>query len=260
MRFNAFLLDFEGDRAATIADLLEVHEKHAEMYRPNGHKNLYVIDTDVVEDRFFWLSSEYDDAVCFRDYVVDSDTGEKQPNPRSQNQVEPRQQFFACYDNQRQRLFISDIQTRRVIQRFLTDTTQKNYQIRNIYTSVDDFCSRIKTIKGFKFTQVNNLFAQQNELFQAVASYGGLDLPNKLQMRVSYGDTPVHQGRVLIDKLKRKKEEFEHIIVIGADDSGVEQTFDFSSIIEKIEIDVHRDETEYYDSQEVKQMLLSKLR
>lgn len=260
MRFSTFLLDYEGARAATLEDLIEVHEKHSEMYRPDGQKNLYVIDTDIVDNRFFWLACEYDDAIRFRDYVIDAETGEKQPNPRSQNQVEPRQQFFACYDNERQRLFLSAINARSIFRRFLSDTTQRNYQTRNIYTSVDDFCSRIKTIKGFRFTQVNNLFARQNDIFQAVTAYSGLDVPNRLQMKVSFGDTPVHQGRELIDKLRRDKEEFEQIIVIGADDSGVEQTFDFSSIIEKIEIDVHKDETEHYDPQEVKQLLLSKLR
>ena len=260
MRFNTFLLDYEGTRSATLEDLKDAHEKHGEMYRPDGHKNLYVIETEIIEDRFFWLSCEYDDALSFREYVIDADTGEKQPNPRSQKQVEPRQQFFACYEDQRQRLFISTQAARSILQRFLTDITQKNYQTRYIYTSVDEFCSRIKTIKGFKFTQVNNLFARQNEIFQAVTAYSGLDVPNKLQMKVSFGDTPVHQGREFVDKLKRNKEEFEHIIVIGADDSGVEQTFDFSSIIEKIEIDIHKDETEHYDPQDVKQLLLSKLR
>lgn len=53
---------------------------------------------DIIENRFFWMSCEYDDAVRFRDYVIDKGTGERMPNPRSKDQVEPRQQFFACYD------------------------------------------------------------------------------------------------------------------------------------------------------------------
>lgn len=48
-----------------------------------------------IENRFFWMSCEYDDAVRFRDYVIDKGTGERMPNPRSKDQVEPRQQFFA---------------------------------------------------------------------------------------------------------------------------------------------------------------------
>ena len=260
MRFNTLLLDYEGVRPATIEDLIFVHEKHSGIYQPDGQKNLYVIETEIIDNRFFWLSCEYDDAVKFRDYVIDSDTGEKQPNPRSQNQVEPRQQYFACYDNDRKRLFISSLTVRSAFRRFLIDTTQRVYDIRNIYTSLDEFCSHIKAIKGFSFTQVDNMFARENDIFKVITDYGGLDIPNKLQLKVSYGDTPIHQGRALIDKLHRDKDAFEHVVLIGTDENGLEQTFDFSSVIERIEIDVRKDTTEHYDAQEVKALLLAKLR
>ena len=260
MRFSSFLLDYEGVRPAAIEDLIDVHEKHSDIYHPDGQKNLFVSETEIIEKRFFWLSWDYDDAVRFKDYVIDSSTGEKQPNPRSQNQVEPRLQFFAMYDSQRQRLFLSSATIKNTFRRFLVDSSQKEFQIRNIYTSLDDFCARIKTIKGYTFQQVNNLFSQENDIFKVVRDYGGLDAPDKVQLRVSYGNVPVREGRALIDRLHRDKEAFEHIIVIGADDSGIEQTFDFSSIIERIEIDALKDATEHYDPREVKSLLLAKLR
>ena len=260
MKFSTLLLDYEGTRAATITDLRFIHENHTSIYRPDNQKYLYVISTEVIDDRFFWLACEYDDAIRFTDYVVDSATGEIQPNPRTQNQVEPRQQYFACYDNKRERLFISPLAAKTAFRNFLSDASQKEYQIRNIYTSVDDFCSHIKTIKGFHFTQVDNMFSRENDIFKAVSDYGGLDIPNKLQLKVSYGETPVHLGRALIDKLHHHRDEYEQIIVIGANDEGIEQTFDFSSVIERIEIDARKDATEHYDPQEVKVALLAKLR
>jgi hypothetical protein len=39
------------------------------------------------------MSCEYDDAARFRDYVVNQETGEKEPNPRRKSQVEPRLHF-----------------------------------------------------------------------------------------------------------------------------------------------------------------------
>lgn len=261
MKFSAFLLEFEGLRLATIEDLISVHEKHSEIYQPEGQKNLFVVETEIIDNRFFWLSWDYDDAVRFRDYVVDSETGERQPNPRSQNQVEPRQQFFALYDNQRQRLFLSSASSiKNTFRRFLVDSAQKEFRIQNIYTSLDDFCARIKTIRGFTFKQVNNMFSRENDIFKVVTDYGGLDVPEHLQLKVSYGDVPVREGRALIDRLHRDKEAFEHVIVTGADDSGIEQTFDFSSIIERIEVDARKDATEHYNPYEVKSLLLAKLR
>ena len=83
MKFNAMLLDYEGIRAATIEDLKAVHEKHSEIYWPEGQKNLYVVETEIIDNRFFWLACEYEDAARFRDYVIDTDTGERQQNPRT---------------------------------------------------------------------------------------------------------------------------------------------------------------------------------
>ncbi len=260
MRFSTLLLDIDGVRAAELEDLIDIHNKHGEIYQPDRQKYLYVITTEIIENRFFWLSCEYDDAIRFTDYVIDSDTGEKQPNPRSQNQVEPRQQFFACYDNQHHRLFISSLNARNALIGFLTYTSQKEYTVRNIYSSVDDFCTRIKTIRGYKFIQVDNMFSRENDIFNSINDYSGLDYPNRLQLKVAFGDIPVREGRFLIDKLHRDLSAFEQVIVIGADDSGIEQTFDFTSIIERIDIDAHKDATEHYDPQEVKALLLAKLR
>lgn len=146
MKFNAMLLDYEGIRPATIEDLRAVHEKHSEIYCPEGQKNLYVIETEIIDNRFFWLACEYEDTEKFRDYVIDLETGEKQQNPRTQKQIEPRQQFFACYDDQRKRLFISSLNVKAIFKRILDETAQKDFHLRNIYASVDDFCARVKTI------------------------------------------------------------------------------------------------------------------
>ena len=263
MRFGAFLLHVDGIRDATIEDLIDVHNKHnigSKVFQPDGQKFLYVIETEIIDNRFFWFSCEYDDALSFREYVVDSQTGERQPNPRGKTQVEPRKQLFACYDADRKHLYISDISKRNTVKHFLGHIVQKEFQIQNIYASVDEFCNRIKTIRGYKFTQVDNFFSRENDIFKAVIDYGQLDIPKKLQLHVSYGDVPVREGRTLIDKIHRNKNDFEHVIIIGADDDGIEQTFDFSSVIERIDIDPSKDENQHYDPFEVKHLLLSQLR
>ena len=263
MRFGAFLLHVEGTRDATIEDLIEVHNLHSlgsNIFKPEGQKFLYVIETKIIDNRFFWFSCEYDDAASFREYVVDSETGERQPNPREKKQVEPRKQLFACFDANRKRLYISDFNKKNTLRNFLSHTVQKEFYIQNIYSSVDEFCDRIKTIKGYKFTQVDNLFSRQNDIFKAVIDYGLLDVPKELQLHVSYGDVPVHSGRALIDRLHQDKDKFEHVIIIGADDDGIEQTFDFSSVIERIDIKPTRDENEHYDPSEVESLLLARLR
>ncbi|WP_294855267.1 hypothetical protein [Oscillibacter sp.] len=262
MKFSNFLLRVDGIRDASLNDCKEIVEKGLKIYSPEGQKYLYVVDTEIVEGRFFWMSCEYDDAERFRDYVVNQETGEKEANPRRKSQVEPRLQFFACFDTQNNFLYLNDFNRRSFLQQYLSDTIQKDFSIKNIYASVDEFCDRVKSIRGFTYTQVDNIYARNSDIFQQVGDMWGLDLPSKVQIKISYGDIPVHRGRTLIDRLHRykNKSEIEDVIVIGCDDTDVEQTFDFSSLLKHIPIQPCKDANEHYDPDEVKSLLLDKLR
>jgi hypothetical protein len=260
MRFNNFLLRVDGIRDASIADCAEVVKKGLKTYNPEGQKYLYVIETEIIEERFFWMSCDYDDAARFRDYVVNQDTGEKEPNPRRKSQVEPRLQFFACFDTQDHFLYLNDLNRRSFLQQYLSDTVQKEFSINNVYASVEEFCSCVKSIRGFTYTQVDNLYARSGEIFQQVGDMWGLDLPSRVQLKISYGDIPVHKGKALIDRFSCHKNEFENVVIIGCDDAGVEQTFDFSSVLKHIQIQPNKDDNEHYDPNEVKTLLLDNLR
>ncbi|MCD8017216.1 MAG: hypothetical protein LUE97_05360 [Oscillospiraceae bacterium] len=260
MKFGTFLLRVDGVREASLEDFKQVCEKGVSTFCPDGQKYLYVVETEMIEDRFFWLACDYDDAASFRDYVVNQSTGKKEPNPRNKSQVEPRKQFFACYDTEKHFLYINDLNRRNTLTSYMSDSIRKKFVINNVYASVDEFCERIKSIRGFKYTQVDNLFSRGGDIFQQVSNIWGLDAPEKIQLKISYGDVPVHQGRALLDWFHRDKDQFEDIIVIGCDDAGVEHTFDFSSIIKRIEIYPTKDENEHYEPADVRTLLLAELR
>ena len=260
MKFGTFLLRVDGVREAEIEDFRFVKEVSQRIYAPDTQKFLYEVDNEIIDNRFYWMSCDYDDAAKFRDYVVNNKTGAREPNPRSKSQIEPRQQFFACYDTEKHSLYVSDLSKRNFLQSYLTNSAQRDFQINNVYTSVEEFCSRIKSIRGFKFTQVNNLFSRSGEVFNQVGDMWGLDAPNSIQLKVSYGDIPVREGRALVDRFHRDRAQFENVVIIGCDDDGIEQTFDFSSVIKRIQIKPCKDENEHYNPQEVKDMLLQELR
>ena len=139
----------------------------------------------------------------------------------------------------------------------LTDTNQTMISGGHDY----DFCKNIKAIRGFQYTQVDNVFSRGGTLFSQVGNIWGQDLPSKVQLKISYGDIPVHGGgRALIDRVYRHREEFEDVIVIGCDDCGIEQTFDFSSVLKHLVIQPTKDENEHFNPTEVRDLLLSNLR
>ena len=187
-------------------------------------------------------------------------TGEKEVNPRSKSQIEPRKQFFACYDTKTCLLYLTDMTRKATLTAYLSDTIQKQFLIKNVYASVDEFCARVRAIRGFRFTQIDNVFGRASDIFQQIGNIFGLDLPEKVQLKVGYGDIPVHEGRCIVDRFQKKRDEFQDVVIIGVDDEGVEQTFDFSSIIKHIEIHPVKDENEQYDPVEVRELLLAELR
>ena len=261
MTFCNFLLRVDGVREASLEDFQAVIKKGNRTYRPERHKYLYSIEMEIADNRFFWMSCDYDDAVKFRDYVINSETGEREPNPRSKVQIEPRQQFFACYDCMEHYLYMNDLNRRTFLERYLSYTLQKEFRINNVYGSVDEFCDRIKAIRGFQYTQVDDMFGQGSDLFVQIGNIWGQDLPKKIQLKIAYGDVPIHKGgRQIVDLFSHHKEEFENVIVIGCDDAGVEQTFDFSSLLKHIIVHPTKDENEHFDSYEVRRLLLEKLR
>lgn len=260
MKFCNFLLRVDGIREASLEDFKRVVEIGPKIYQPDNQKFLYKVENEIIDNRFYWMSCEHDDTSAFKDYVINQDTENMEPNPRTRNQIEPRQQFFACYDTYKHMLFVNDINKRSFLKKYLNDALQKEFSINNIYASVNDFCDQIKTIKGFKFLQVDNLFARSNDIFRQITNMFGLDAPSELQIKISYGNIPVHESRKLLDRFSKEKNDFENIIVIGCDDEGVEKTFDFSSIIKRIEIKINKDVSGQYDANEVKYLLLSEIR
>ena len=244
--------------------ILKYYKYKDEKFDTRGPYRLQPLATtsmEIIDDRYFWMSCDYDDAVRFRDYVINKETGEKEPNPRSKEQIEPRQQFFACYDCDTHLLYLNDLNRRKFLQQYLSETLQKEFQINNIYTSVDEFCNKIKTIRGFQYTQVDNLFSRGGDLFARIGNMWGQDLPSKIQLKIAYGDIPVHGGgRQIIDIFSRHRNEFDTVVVIGWDDDGVEHTFDFSSVLKHISISPSKDENEHFDPTEVRALLLHELR
>lgn len=260
MKFGVFLLRVDRERDASLEDLIRVHEIGRKIFQPEGQKNLYVIETNIIDNRFFWLACDYDDATSFREYVIDQDTGEKEENPRRRSQVEPRKQFFACYDTVAKLLYIYDLTRRNTLANYMQDAIQKDFLINNVYASVEEFCERIKTIRGFQYTQVRNLFSLDEDIFSQAGDLWGLDAPEKLKIKVTYGDVPVREGNKLFDWFRRNKDHFEDVIIIGCDDQQMEQTFDFSSVIKRVEISPVKDQNGRYDPTEVKDLLLAQLR
>jgi len=80
-------------------------------------------------------------------------------------------------------------------------------------------------------------------------------------MQVEYTDTLIGKVKNGMQELKQKRDQglFTDIIVIGEDDFGIEQSFDFRSVIKNIEINVNKNEDDRYNDKEVEDRFFEKI-
>lgn len=259
MKFSSFRVIVQSVRDANLDDFKAVAEKGKTFDHPYNQKYLYTITKEIVDNRFFWMACEYDNAVSFRPYLVDAGTGEKTPNLRSKSQIEPRQQLFVCYDTKECLLYLSDMTKRAFLTRYFFESTQLSFKIKNVYSSLEEFCNHIKVLRSARFTQRDNLYNRNNSIFKQISGALALDVPEKLQLKVGLGDIPVQGGMGFINTLKANRSSFEDIVIVGVGDDDIEKTFDFSTVIKHIELHPQKDENEHFDPDEVKYLLLNEL-
>lgn len=261
MKFKNFQLIIGGSEP-TKSDIKKIEQTGLSIVKDYG-KDWYAITKEFINDRFLWVYCEYDNATIYKDNVLNGDNDKNEVNPRTKSQVELRKQLFFCYDTKIKLLYINNIEKRGFIEHYFSDTLQKNVLIKNIYKSLDDFQNSVKTIKSLRFVQERNFMnLAPGTIFQKQANIYGLNAPQKITMQVDYGNTPIEQAKNALQNFSkwRQSGQFESIILVGSDDSEVEQSFDFSSIIQAIKIDTEKNSNGSYDKDEVKRIFLNEIR
>jgi hypothetical protein len=86
-------------------------------------------------------------------------------------------------------------------------------------------------------------------------------MPNRSKVKLDYGDTPIGAIRDAMRnwKVKREAGEFEDIVVVGKDDRGVEEVFNFQTVISSVEANVIKDDNGRFDPEAVKASLINQL-
>lgn len=260
MTFKTFQLIINNNFPHKL-DISNIISLGPKIYRHKVY--LYKVSNYMLEDRFWFMSCSYDNAMAYNNTVWNETEKMEEENPRKKPQIECRKQLFVCYDCKTYLLYMSDMSQRGFLKKYLLESLNQSIQIKNIFKSIEDFESSVKDITKSKFIQSRNLMnTTPGSIFERVANIYGLDAPEKISITVECGNTPISKVKKQLRHLKNKKDlgEFDSIIFIGEDDQGIEQSFDFSSMIQSLPINVEKDENEHYDSETVKKLLVEKIR
>lgn len=259
MKLNSMIL-YINDHFPVLEDFKNLLEKGNSGFWKGSY--LYVAEHELIADRYYWLYLQYDNANLYAPHVVDIADDAVKNNPRPKNQVEMRNQLFVCYDLQKNCLYVSDYQKKGAITHYIGETLQCDAKTKCVFSSVDEFLGRVTTLKSISFTQKNNLFTQpENSIFRKVPNIYGLNLPSRSKVKLDYGDTPIGTIRDAMRdwKVKRDAGEFEDIVVVGVDDRGIEEIFNFQTAISSIELNVIKDDNGRFDPESVKMVLIRQL-
>ena len=259
MKLNSMIL-YIDDRFPELEDFRDLQKKGNSRFWKGDY--LYVVEQEMVGDHFYWLYLQYDNANLYAPHVVDTADDAVKDNPRPKNQVEMRNQLFACYDLKGGNLYVSDYRKKGAITYFMEDTLQKHVDAKYILSSIDEFLCRVKTLKSVSFTQKDNLYNMpENSSFRKVPNIYGLDLPRRSKVKLDYGDTPIGTIRDAMRdwKIKREAGEFEDVVVVGVDDRGIEEIFNFQTTISSLELNVIKDDNGRFEPEAVKAAVINQL-
>lgn len=259
MKLNAMML-YIDDRFPEIGDLAKMLEMGKSRFWKGDY--LYVVDQMLIAERYYWLYLQYDNAHVYAPHVVDIMDDAVKENPRPKNQVEMRNQLFACYDLQDRILYISDYQKKTAVTYYIAETLQCDVKAKYVFSSVDEFLSRVTVLKTVSFTQKRNLFNMpEDSILRKVSSIYGLDLPRKSKVKLDYGDTLIGNIRDAMRdwKIRREAGEFEDVVVVGVDDRGIEAVFNFQTAISSVELNVIRDDNGRFEPDAVRAALVNQL-
>lgn len=247
-----------GTEFPNIVDMRVIQESG--IVRHEYNDEIYLIRKEVIKDRFLWLYCEFDNSYLYGERVYDRTEDVYFDNTRDRNHIELRKQLFALYDVRSGMLYINDYNKRGFLKDYLGKVLDRGViTIKNIYSSVEEFQASVKFLKKVKFVRERDLMSMLDPdvIFEKKGNIFGLDLPDKYMLQLEY-NTPIEKAKNAIRQLseKRNKGYFKEIILVGENDEGIEENFNFSTLIQNIEVAVRKNENERYDEEEVKQLLI----
>lgn len=225
---------------------------------------LYSIEKEMIERQYLWLYCQYENSRLYSDTVYDKTKEEEVKNPRNRAQIELRKQLFIIIDIEREYVYMNDMNKRLFLKAYIKDSIQKDVIIKNIYSSLNDFQESVKYLKSVSFIQSKNVMnlLEPDSIFLKQSNALGLDMPEKIKMKIEYDNNIIGNIKEGLQNLKQKREagNFEEIILVGIDDHGIEESFNFSSVIKSIIIYPIKDEDARYNPDNVKMLFINEVK
>ncbi len=222
----------------------------------------HIIRRSIIDKRFYWFYSSYGKGMPRPDNILDTKSGQSINNPRKTQQVEPTRQLFAIYDDVSKLFYISQLKQKKFLAEFLSEISNSNVIIKNIYKDIDNFAKITKKFNKIEFTKTRTGSSKEEDIFTPNTDILGFNERAKFKIKVQY-EIPIVDGiKKRISTLNKHKKEgnIENLIIKGEDEKGFEAVFNADSFTSKISISLNKDKQHLFPPEEVKGKIIAELK
>ncbi|QKF82938.1 hypothetical protein [Halarcobacter ebronensis] len=218
--------------------------------------NVYYEVIIELDSSYIWFSFDFGKTSPRDEKLTNILTGEKRDNEREPVEAELIQQFFCLYIYSTKSFFISNLKKKNVFQAVLKSKLNKNFCLKTIYKTQEEFINIINSIQKISFTHLTNIFSHDSKKRQALIDLTGTDAPENFTIEATYEKSKI-LGFVL--DLLNSKDSYKDLVITGLDESNFEVVFNNDTFNKKIEVKAIKNENGKYCSNQIKEGLLKEI-
>ena len=251
-----------GDANFTLQDFSSIASEYNEELE-EGDQNRIIKKELFNDDRFISFYFEEGNINPRPDRVHNIKTHNEENNPRTPDQIERNSQSFFLIDIKDQKIFISDFRKKKILEKWLSEKTQKQVLIRNIIDK-SEFLNNIQNVNKIYLSAVPNLFNQEGILSEELTNdYHNYGLGIKhIGVQIKFEESellPKKLKNKINDLFGRQANELDKLEVSGRYDDKFERVFNAEGIIDKIEIQISPEENGLFISEKVFKKLIKEI-
>ncbi len=215
------------------------------------------------EDKYLWLDIEYGKPHPRDDFITHTQTGHKEDNIRTLEQVELCSQVFCMYFYEAKILYMSHSNKKWIIKNILKQITKNktNFEIDDTYVSVEEFIRLIEEVNEISFTSLDGLFSNDSSKRKALTDLLGYDSPGDFLLKLGYKKGSKKRLLPFIRSLVKEKDNgsLGSLIIKGSNGLGLPIIFNNDAFTSKLQVVADKNEQGKFVSSLVKQKLLENI-
>ncbi len=201
-------------------------------------KEAFSISIDNTENYIFWMI-EHGSTEPRDETVYNPGNKTVRINPRTEEELEFMEQFFAFYDYNRQLFFISDLRKRKIFKNILKNLDNKlDVDIKGIYVDEKEFINKLKTLSEIRFIITNDLFSSDSKSSYHLEEMIGGKPEDDVVISIEYKQESIKRFIRYVKNLINEKNAFQikGLLIRGNDSQGFERLLNQDEFIKKIKL------------------------